>query len=508
MLTKFLIYCCGAKHDVLDQCPSQIPTYASIGATILFTAILASISGGYALYHIFSESEFRLIFSIIFGILWGLTIFNLDRLIVLSIRKKEGGNVRKEMLQASPRIVLAIFIALVIAKPLEVRIFSESIEQQLRADSTNNVLYKIENFNRTFDTDSLSNTFLKLSDETDSLRLLSMEGIPRSNEFRTLEENITSAANTYNNTRTRYLNKYKSHRDSLSAILIKNQVNGITKLPDSTDHQKRQKSLARNHFKQREYYDSLIFSAKAELQRLEKKKSELIKVYREELVAQANENDSINSSNQKRIKVLDSLRNISEKKTIDHSKRQLGLMAQLDALGRITAYKQTKDEEGNWLLDENGKALDNSLFWANIVITLLFLALETAPVFVKLMMKRTAYDELLEFAEDREKAEVFDSGGADYEILHQKNKILQEEKIKTIKEAIGNWSSNNWDNELNQLRSEEELKDFTDRVLSYDKSGIKKSMVPSVQKWAIIGLSAALILLLFFNTYWFFLYPK
>jgi uncharacterized PurR-regulated membrane protein YhhQ (DUF165 family) len=56
-------------------------------------------------------------------------IFNLDRYIVLSMRKDEVWY--KEYLQAIPRIVLAVLIALVISKPLELKIFQKEIATEL-----------------------------------------------------------------------------------------------------------------------------------------------------------------------------------------------------------------------------------------------------------------------------------------------------------------------------------------------------------------------------------------
>ncbi len=48
-LNKFLWTCAGVNKDVLKQCPSDYAKYAGIGGTILFTALMAALSGGYAL---------------------------------------------------------------------------------------------------------------------------------------------------------------------------------------------------------------------------------------------------------------------------------------------------------------------------------------------------------------------------------------------------------------------------------------------------------------------------
>jgi hypothetical protein len=86
---------------------------------------MAAIAGSYALYTLF-DSIFTAIF---FGLIWGLLIFNLDRFIVSTIKKRH--DFFAEIIQASPRILLAIIIAIVISKPLELKIFEKEINQVL-----------------------------------------------------------------------------------------------------------------------------------------------------------------------------------------------------------------------------------------------------------------------------------------------------------------------------------------------------------------------------------------
>jgi len=67
--------------------------------------------------------------SIPFSLLWAVIIFNLDRYIVSSFRKH--ANPLREMRQALPRLLLAVGIALVVAKPLEMEVFRTEIRQVL-----------------------------------------------------------------------------------------------------------------------------------------------------------------------------------------------------------------------------------------------------------------------------------------------------------------------------------------------------------------------------------------
>ncbi len=126
MIKQFFWMCSGADTDILKNSSKAEQTkFAGIGGTVFFTAVMAFIAGSYALFTVFDNY----IPSIFFGLVWGLLIFNLDRFIVSTIKKSD--NKWEEILQATPRIVLAIIIAIVISKPLELKIFEKEINQVL-----------------------------------------------------------------------------------------------------------------------------------------------------------------------------------------------------------------------------------------------------------------------------------------------------------------------------------------------------------------------------------------
>ncbi|WP_418638010.1 DUF4407 domain-containing protein [Winogradskyella sp.] len=126
MLKQFFILCSGADTDILNKCSiGEQNKYAGIGATVFFTAVMATIAASYALFTVFDN----LYASLFFGLIWGLLIFNLDRYIVSTIKKRD--NILDEILQATPRILLALIIAVVISKPLELKIFEKEINQVL-----------------------------------------------------------------------------------------------------------------------------------------------------------------------------------------------------------------------------------------------------------------------------------------------------------------------------------------------------------------------------------------
>ncbi|AOW20483.1 DUF4407 domain-containing protein [Urechidicola croceus] len=126
MLNRFFWMCSGADTDILENSSkAEQNKFAGIGGTVFFTAVMATVAASYALYTVFDN----VYSSIFFGLIWGLLIFNLDRFIVSTIKKSD--NKWKEIWQATPRIILAIIIAIVIAKPLELKIFEKEINQVL-----------------------------------------------------------------------------------------------------------------------------------------------------------------------------------------------------------------------------------------------------------------------------------------------------------------------------------------------------------------------------------------
>jgi len=130
-LQRFFWNCSGTPVSVIEKYSTEHSKYFGIGATIFFTALFAGLSGGYALYFVFSGSTFAWLWAFIFGLIWGVAIFNLDRYIVSSIKKSS--NAMRQLVQASPRLIFAVLIAVVIVRPLELKIFDKEIREQLRA---------------------------------------------------------------------------------------------------------------------------------------------------------------------------------------------------------------------------------------------------------------------------------------------------------------------------------------------------------------------------------------
>ena len=133
--TNFLWWCAGAHQKLLKQYPSEHSKYSGLGGVLLATFVLATLSGGYAVHSVFNNW----LWTISFAIIWGLIIFNFDRFLVSTMRKY-GVSRSKQIWMAVPRLLLAFLIGLVIARPLELKIF----EKEINVKMTENLHKKIQ----------------------------------------------------------------------------------------------------------------------------------------------------------------------------------------------------------------------------------------------------------------------------------------------------------------------------------------------------------------------------
>ena len=154
-IMKFLWNCAGGDRYLLERSTySDQIKYMCLGGIVFATGAMAGLAGGYAFYTIFSPktadvlnktvsvvanpnfvpTDIPTVFlSIIFGCIWGLIIFNIDRFIVTSTGKGDGTEkiTMDEFKTAIPRIVMGIIIAITISKPIEIRMFQTEINVEL-----------------------------------------------------------------------------------------------------------------------------------------------------------------------------------------------------------------------------------------------------------------------------------------------------------------------------------------------------------------------------------------
>jgi hypothetical protein len=345
LLNEFLWICAGANRKVLRQCPTEYAKFAGIGGTILFTALMAMLSGGYALFFVFG-STYK---AIAFGVFWGLLIFNLDRFIVNTMYSDGKVTISwKEFYSGLPRIIMAIFLGIVISTPLEMKIFEDRINSQLVKDN-------IERTNQT--------------------RRIAQEGnkslIARRD---TLEKQLTAI-----NDRLTKAEKELKEEGEGSALSRKAGHGPI-------------------------YEDK--------------------KVYRDAVKKELSEWKSAHEVELKDIKEQIKINTLKTGRDIENGNEENGFCVRYEAFSNL-------------------RANSDSLNLVSIIIMLLFIIIETAPTFFKMMIASGPYDDLLRaemhsvrIMSDKRISDINDEINTEVQISTEKNKERLESEVLANKELM------------------------------------------------------------------------
>lgn len=382
-IQQFFILCSGADKNILFQCRTEWNKYSGIGATIFFTGLLASLSGGYALYTIFRGEANAMTYALIFGLTWGFVILNLDRFIVSSIRKE--GNIQKEILQATPRFILAIIISIVIAKPLEVRIFESRIEQQILEDKRSKLEDEKLSIDKLNDLTKLENTITNQNTELGTLDSL-RQGDPTNDDFKKLLGDRNVALQDLNNVSKSNNPKISDYNFKISQVKgnsanyreIKDTLGVVIDRKLITEANKTISDLSYSR-------NILINEIKGKQKRVEDLDAEIQKArndYKALMSQRVNEKQAeIEQSKQTKAQA-DSVAKIQFDESVKIKERSYtnNFITQLEAMGNLTASNST-------------------MAWTSWMIMLLFIVIETAPILVKLLSKRGPYDEILDRVE-------------------------------------------------------------------------------------------------------------
>lgn len=449
-LNEFLWTCAGVNKQVLRQCPSDYAKYAGIGGTILFTALMAALSGGYALNFVFDNKYV----AIAFGIFWGLLIFNLDRFIVNTMYSDGKHSISwGELKSGLPRIIMAIFLGIVISTPLELKIFEDKIKMEIEDEKHSILEHRLE---------SLTSELLKKEDEITAI--LQGAGDLYGDHIHTGNQQIDALSDSIDHAQP-ILNSVQAQ---LSNLAVQKK-----KLDPKSDSYIQQKSSieakARPLYAQRSALSSKLKRWRSERESLktqvgdivtsqtDRKQANIDKLTAEkDSIAQliANARATHPGMSEEQIRLHGSER---DKINLEYS----GFNAQLKAFHDIRIRKQERSTDiAAWF------------------IMLLFVIIETAPTFFKMMMEDGPYDELLRAEKHRVKvlaqkriSDVNDDVNTSVQISTMKNqKRLEAETIanEDILKRIALVQSELLQKSIDAWR-EEELKKISENPSSYIK---------------------------------------
>lgn len=385
-IRKFFWHCAGANVQILEGCATDHSRYVNIGATILMTALLAWVSMGFALYSIFASVTA----AVAAGFVWACMIFVLDRTIVTSMRKPSKVNIKaqdgasaygnaknpigkawdglREFFFLLIRFLVAILVAVVITKPLEVKIF----EGRLRVELSN---MEAAQFKR----DSLRPG----SESGETLKARILLDLQKSDSIlaRRIADNEKSA---------QYLKLQSDHDDCIAKITpeIATQNRNIAFLQSQIDDKMHNSVWVNSPFgkDQLRTWNQGIGKARAEIQALQ---ARCIPI-ENEMAAEKKRYD-----NELRMKYDTSQKNI-------FLQNQALAKARIDSDKKFDELQENREKSfDNSIIPqiealESLKSHDSASWWTSTFIMLLFITVELAPVLAKLLSKRGEYDDAIE----------------------------------------------------------------------------------------------------------------
>lgn len=341
-INNLFLWASGADLDILKQAPTDNNKYFGIGGTILFTALMASFAGGYAFFTAFKNATL----AIVFGLFWGALIFNLDRYIVSTFGVGDGKKTisRQELLEAAPRLLMAMILGFVIATPLELKLFESEIKAEIARE----------------------NLITTQEQNTNAIEVAQFQNAQDLQEITTLRR-VT-----------------KEHEEEIASLKIKRdeaynkymcELNGTCGTGKPGE-------------------GPVFREAKAAYTQLNEEFTQLNSEYSEKRRADYKRIEELNE------KAEANLKNAKEAvaRTETDMQGRNGLLAQLSAISSLSYEEKAVmkiDDEGNQVLSHY-ETQKTTVWYAKWLITILFIFIEIAPILFKMMTERGTYDDILD----------------------------------------------------------------------------------------------------------------
>lgn len=359
VFNEFFWICSGANRSILRQCPSEYAKYFGIGGTIFFTALMATFSGGYAIFTVFKNQYI----AIVLGIMWGLLIFNLDRFIVNTMYSDGQVSIsRREFFSGLPRIIIALFLGIVISTPLELKIFEDEINvtiQEMAAQRKDQYIAK----------DQMRIDSLKMRKDLISERPLSLQ-----------DERITSneSTNILINNRKEKTSEYNQKEQEAQQLL--RQISSLQQQMRTTSDSTKHRRIAASISNVRGRYNAL----RQDIRRIN---SEISTINGQLAAQDETSNELMGKAREVRDKELEIIQN-----EIDTLQSRFGKKSSIynDMIDKEFGGFQAHMLAFSKMKEDNPSTLITSWF-----IMLLFIIIEIVPTVFKMMVARGPYDDLL-----------------------------------------------------------------------------------------------------------------
>jgi hypothetical protein len=435
---RFFWFCSGVDVDLLtgkypdypSPLKSEFNKYIGVGTAVFFTSIFAAISASFALSFM-EDSKWWI--CLIFGIIWGINIFFLDRYIVATMKKET--NKWKEIFYALPRIFIGLVFAFTISVPIELSLFNGKIQYELSKTNTGSVLEcekicneKIINLNKQIE--ALDNQVrVKQEEQPQGYQALLIQQKGIQTQINQLSGEISQNDKIINNNRLDNPNFPQSSASKFTYNETAKKYQYINRI----------KSGELNN--QRSQFSKIVTEIQLKFKKFQDDLDKFI-VQKE----------------QQKIILLQELTSVKDQNSKDKTECQKVAKGNNDLLSRYDALSKAKGDTFS------------SIWWACMVLQLLFVFLELAPVLLKIIASKGSYDERIESIEAKEKL-----------LVSEKNNVINEKLLD-----IQNDNEKSKENRDSYLE-EERLKVATNffeaqQIQDFEKLKIQEALAKSVKE--------------------------
>jgi len=377
LISNIICWCGGANLAILAQCPEERGKFESLGTGIIMTALLSGLAMSFALFTLFTQ-EFQNRNWVLSGVIffWIIIIFSIDWSLIKTMYKKREMKALdwiKYIAGILFRFMVAGAISFTVAKPLEVKLFQSRLETEVLLNRSHVFREQDKNMKEEVarDSSNLANQQARL-DDVNGERLAGCQDpdfLALIVELGKLEKELNGLKNK--NTSLRSENRALYNREDCIIRDTLGQRVGM-ELKCRTQYNrnnKRVNSLARE-----------INSINQKISNREKEASDIKEQWTKSLLSrQENAENSADlalaefeNNQQQRIEQ-------EEVQNVSLNFYQPNLMTYIEAI-----HSLEKKEEGKYI------------FYTRWLIFMVILLIDTAPIIIKLLIKRGSYEEIFD----------------------------------------------------------------------------------------------------------------
>lgn len=430
VLSNIVLFCGGANVRFLrDNCPNERHKFYPIGLGVLITTCLGFTSMMFATHSIFNpQTPFQYFYLILFSMFWGFAIFSIDWGLVKTMRKKDNSSLTtlQKIGSAFPvlfRLAVAIIISFSVSRPIEAVIYSQRIKGQIEQDRQDFVrnewekkqMENAEKYNDRIDklTSSVDNVnsaqnqgpqaeSYKIAIEDRKKCMMEYENLKRSNENKIT--NLSAQIGGIRRSSSSYTNGTMENWASTKISSLRIQIGGL-------------RSAITNKYRQCTGKDAEITTADSiHVSNYSSQRNILL----------TEQNNLATLLNEKRKEDSLALKKIEEVSYTAFNQINPGLITQLESMSNLEKTPQGK-----------------SVGWVRIILLLLIICIDTAPIVIKLLTKRGVYEVMLDADEDRMRFLTKQEGYSNNHLITQLS--LAQKEILT--EAVKRWRTKEKDRE-------------------------------------------------------------